>query len=272
MSLAVVIKGTEGVVLAADSRITLQAQRSRGGPVLAINYDNAAKLLSFSKPHDFIGVVTYGMAVIGRRTAYSYIPEFELTMKHKTRVKVLTFANQLSKFFQERWADIMPADYKGPNMVFVVAGYDVGSAYGSVYLFVIPGKPKPVQRNPDNFGMTWGGQLEIVSRIIQGFDPNLPKIMMDALKLSQQEVDRVINTLKRNLEFPIPYDVLPLQDCIDLATFMIRSTIIAQGLAIGVRGVGGPIDVAIIRRVEKLKFIQEKIVHGESDQLAGGTK
>lgn len=272
MSLAVVIKGTEGLVLAADSRLTLQAQRGGGGPVLSVNYDNAAKLLSFSKPHDFIGAVTYGVAVIGRRTPHSYIPEFELALKSKTRIKVSTFAKKLSDFFMERWADVMPANYKGPNIVFIVAGYDVDSPYGSVYLVEIPGKPKPAQRNPDNFGMTWGGQLEIVSRIIHGFDPSLGKIMMDSLKLSQQEVDKLMKTLQMNLEFPIPYDILPLQDCVDLATFMIRSTMIAQGLAIGVRGVGGPIDVAIIRRTEKLKYIQEKLVHGESDQLAGGRK
>ena len=271
MSLAVVIKGTEGLVLAADSRVTLQAQKS-GGPVLSVNFDNAAKLLSFSKPHDFIGVVTYGAAVIGRRTPHSYIPEFELSLKSKTRISVLTFAKKLSDFFMERWADVMPTNYKGPNIVFIIGGYDIGSPYGSVYLFEVPGNPKPSPRNPNDFGMTWGGQLEIVSRIIHGFDPNLGKIMMDTLKLSQQEVDKVVKTLRMNLEFPIPYDILPLQDCVDLATFMIRSTIIAQGLAIGVRGVGGPIDVAIIRRVEKLKFIQEKIVHGESGQLAGGEK
>ena len=40
MSLAVVIKGPEGVVLAADSRVTLEAQRESGQPI-HVNYDNA---------------------------------------------------------------------------------------------------------------------------------------------------------------------------------------------------------------------------------------
>ena len=75
MSLGVVIKGTEGLVLAADSRVTLEAQRL-GRASFPVNFDNASKLLSFSKPHNFVGAVTYGLAVIGKRTAHSFIPEF----------------------------------------------------------------------------------------------------------------------------------------------------------------------------------------------------
>jgi hypothetical protein len=56
---------------------------------------------------------------------------------------------------------------------------------------------------------------------------------------------------------------LPLQDCVELATFLIRTTIIAQGLSVDLRGVGGPIDVAIITRTEGLQYIQQKNVHGE---------
>jgi len=68
MSLAIVIKGPEGVVLAADSRITLEARRPEGTSI-AVNFDNASKLLSFTKPHTNVGAVTYGAAVIGQRTA-----------------------------------------------------------------------------------------------------------------------------------------------------------------------------------------------------------
>ena len=73
MSLGVAIKGPEGIVLTADSRITLEAQREGGLP-LPVNFDNATKLLSFSKPHNFVGAVTYGAAVIGSRTAHSFLP------------------------------------------------------------------------------------------------------------------------------------------------------------------------------------------------------
>jgi hypothetical protein len=37
----------------------------------------------------------------------------------------------------------------------------------------------------------------------------------------------------------------------------------AQKFSVGLRGVGGAIDVAIIKRNQNLQFVQQKQVHGE---------
>ncbi len=47
MSLGVVIKGPEGIVLAADSRITLEALQVGAQHPIVVNFDNATKLISF---------------------------------------------------------------------------------------------------------------------------------------------------------------------------------------------------------------------------------
>ena len=70
------ISGPEGLVLAAESRVTLTAQVTGQTP-LHVNYDNATKLLSFSVPNTHLGAVTYGQGAIGFRTAASFLPEFE---------------------------------------------------------------------------------------------------------------------------------------------------------------------------------------------------
>jgi len=259
MSLGIVIKGPEGVVLAADSRVTLSAQRS-GGPLVPVNFDNATKLLSFPK-QPFIGGVTYGVAAIGVRTAHSFLPEFDLKLE-ETRLTVEAFAKKLSAFFRDRWQKEMPKDYQGPDMTFIVGGYDAEDAYGKVFLFGIPRQPEPVTRNPEDFGMTWGGQLELVSRMIHGYDPQLIDTLRQTLSLSSEQVSQLMKALE-GFQFPIPYAVLPLQDCIDLAISMIRTTISFQKLAVAYRGVGGPIDVAVITRTRELKFVQKKEIHGE---------
>jgi hypothetical protein len=264
MSLGVVIKGPEGVVLAADSRVTLAAGQ-QGQPAHVVNFDNASKFLSFASPHDHVGVVTYGVAVIGNRTASSLVPEFEQTVLsgEQDRLSVQDYSEKLSSFFMERWQNDMPRDYQGPDMTFIVGGYDEEDAYGKVFLFSIPGQTQPEPRNADSFGMTWGGQLQVASRIIHGYDPNLLNIMRNTLNLDDGQIQTVVDELKRNLEFPIPYEVLPLQDCIDLAIFLIRSTITAQRLAVGVRGVGGLIEVAVIARTKSIEFVQKKEIRGE---------
>ena len=101
MSLGIVVKGPEGLVLAADSRVTLES-RQQGQPAITVNFDNATKLLSFGEPnlnntHRYVGVVTYGQAAIGLRTANSFVPEFEEGLP-KERLKIDDFAKVLIDF------------------------------------------------------------------------------------------------------------------------------------------------------------------------------
>jgi hypothetical protein len=89
------------------------------------------------------------------------------------------------------------------------------------------------------------------------------RALRDRLDLDGPAIERLIEEMRPTLEFKIPYHVLPLQDCIDLATFLIRTTVTAQRLGATVRGVGGLIEVAVITRTRGLEFIQRKELHGE---------
>lgn len=265
MSLGIVVKGPEGLVLAAESRITLSTPRP-DGQRLHVNFDNATKLLSFSKPNDCVGAVTYGQAAIGLRTAYSFLPEFEAGLP-ENRLSVFDFTQRLSEFFLQQWREVMPDNYAGPNMTFVVGGFNEGEPYGKAFLFEIPGNPIPVEQNPDTdagagFGLIWGGQRELVDRLIQGYDSGVVDILSNTLNLEEQQIHQLRQALEP-LQMPIPLVAMPLQDCVNLAIFFIRTTITAQQLTVGIRGVGGPIDVAIITRNEGLQFIQRKKIVGE---------
>jgi len=264
MSLGIVVKGPEGLVLAADSRVTLQSLQQNQPPII-VNFDNATKLLSFSEPNTFVGVVTYGQAAIGLRTANSFVPEFEERLPtSRKRLKIDDFAKRLSDFFMQQWQAGMPADYTGPAMTFVVGGFNEAEPYGRVYLIDIPTHPSPVEQNPqpNEFGITWGGQREFVDRLLRGYDPRLPELIRNALHLDSTQMSELLNTL-RPLQMSTPVQMLALQDCVNLAIFFIRTTIEAQELSIGVRGVGGEIDVATVTRREGLQFVQRKKLVGE---------
>jgi hypothetical protein len=266
MSLGIVIKGTEGIVLAADSRVTLTA--TAPGTSVHVNFDNVTKLLTFSPPHNWIGVVTYGAAVIGRRTAHSLIPEFEVGIAAEPQLTVGDYARRLSQFFLAQWqAAGMPTQAGTQNMVFVVGGFDnQRSAYGSVFEFWIPDQPDPQEYySGENFGMRWGGQHEIASRIIKGYDPALPELARRELALTDAQLEQLATAAAREIELRIPWDFLPLQDSVDLATFLIRATVSAQKLLVGIRGVGGLTEVAYVTRTQALTFVQKKkIVTGGS--------
>lgn len=269
MSLGIAFKGPEGIVLAADSRVTLTAQLpNQKGMIFPATYDNATKLLRVTG-QDFVGAITYGAGAIGQkdfRTPHSFMPEFEQELQAK-RLSVKAFARRLGEFFQRQWTAGMPKTYKGPDMQFMVGGYDKGAPYGRVFQVSIPSAPKPIERNLGQgvFGISWGGQIEFTDRLIQGFDTALPAIVQQHLSLSESQRDILTGHLKSQLSVRIPYQFLPLQDCVDLSIFLIRTTMKIQTWLVGVRGVGGAIDVATITRTDGFQPVQEKRIIGEEE-------
>ena len=284
MSLGVAFKGPEGIVLAADSRVTLNAQiqipqsaQVPHGPtsvILPATFDNATKLLRVES-QNFVGAITYGAGAIGQqepRTAHSFLPEFEATLEPKKRLTVEEFAKKLSKFFLDRWVGAhMPVPVMpGGDMVFLVGGYDKDAPYGTIFEFSIPSKPDPVEAvAPGQFGARWGGQHQIVNRLINGFDPMTPKTARDFLgvaapALTPGQFDPLEVELRTKVSSKIPWQFLPLQDLVDLAIFVVRATITLQKWIVDIRGVGGAIDVATITRIEGFKYIQQKQIIGEA--------
>lgn len=260
VSLGIVIKGPEGIVLAAESRLTLTAENPQTGEKLHVNFDNATKLLSFSEPHTSVGVVTYGLAAIGLRTAASFVPEFESELP-EAPLPVEEFATRLSGFFMQQWTSAGLDTYQGPPMTFVVAGIDKPQPYGRVFAFDVPVRPAPLEMHPGDtdFGITFGGQSEFMDRLLRGYDRRVLEISQSTLGLSDADRARFEQALGV-LQMPLPLAAMPLQDCVNLAVFFIRTTIGAQSLTVGIRGVGGPIDVATVTRRDGLKFVRRKRV------------
>jgi hypothetical protein len=281
VSLGIAFKGPEGVVLAADSRVTLMAQIQAVQPNLPMStpppvilapstYDNATKLLKV-KGQDYVGAVTFGLGAIGMqapRTVHSFLPEFEAQLHSKSakRMPVMEFAEKLGEFFLGQWKALMPASASAQEqIVFFVGGIDPDAPYGRVFELHIPGAPKPKEwfAKAGEFGAIWGGQRELVDRLVQGYDPRLFDILAQEIKLSPQD-DQKLRARLRELTLAIPYQFLPLQDSIDLSIFLIRTTITLQKWQIGVRGVGGAIDVASITRTGGFQAVQQKSIRGET--------
>ena len=154
---------------------------------------------------------------------------------------------------------------QGADMVFIVGGYDEGAPYGRVFDIFIPSRPTPVEWHSGigQFGLVWGGQREYADRLIHGFDGRLPDFAKDFLSLDDPKREELRQHLQRQLQAPVPFAFLPLQDCVDFAIFLIRTTITMQHWIMGLRGVGGAIDVAVITQTDGFMDIQKKKIAGE---------
>ena len=267
MSLGIAIKAPEGIVLAAESRVTLTSKQADGS-LLPVYFDNAMKMWGLEAPNNHIGVVTWGLGAIGMRTAHSFQSEFEANLKSAgdERLTVEDVANKLSEFYMGQWqlAVAGQPNYAGPPMTFMIAGVDEGQPYGRVFQIDIPFAPKPVehQKNANEFGITWGGQREIVDRLLNGFDHRLLEILKKVAKMTDEEVGDLAKEFQP-LQLQLPLAAMALQDCVDLALFFVRTTIAGLALTVDLRGCGGHIDVATITRREGFRYVQRKKVVGE---------
>ena len=260
MSLGVIVKAPEGLVLAAESRLTI-TMNGPNGSILPVYFDNALKLFSFQEFNN-IGVVTWGQALIGRRSAQNLLPEFEAEIQGKSGLSVSDFAKRLGDFFTARWEKSGEA-FQGVPMTFAVGGFDKQDPYGKVYVLDVPNKPNPEERNSNEFGYTLGGQQELIGRIIRGYDPSILSLVAQKFSLDENAIAELQNELTP-FQIPIPIDSMPLQDCVNFAIFLIRTTIDVQSLYLGIRGCGGPIDVATITQAEGLHYVQKKQIIGEA--------
>jgi hypothetical protein len=169
------------------------------------------------------------------------------------------FAKKLSDFFVDQWNTRMPAGVGASDMVFLVAGYDEKQPYGRVFEIQIPSTPAPVEKFAAGvFGPLFGGQGEITARLLNGIDLPGTALIKQELMLDDQKVKELSAKIGESSGARIPYQFLPLQDCIDLSILLVRTTAQLMEYQTSVRGVGGQIDVATITRQEGFRYVQRK--------------
>jgi hypothetical protein len=267
MSLGIAIKGPEGIVLAAESRTTVTSNIPTGAGVSLISswFDSTHKVLSFSAPNRFVGAVTYGQATLGARSIHSFIPELEadIHLNPHLRMSVQDFSIHLGTFFNKQWTAAAATIPGMSELGFVVGGFDEGSAHGRLFSISVPHGPTPVELIPGDFGYSRGGQTDVVERLSLGYDSRVLAIAQAALALTPAQVATLKAALDP-LQAQIPLNAMGLQDYVNLAIFWTRATIASQSLSLGLRGCGGPIDVAIITNTQELRFVQRKDVAGEN--------
>lgn len=148
----------------------------------------------------------------------------------------------------------------------LVAGYNKDGSH-EVYLCYIPGE---IQKKRDSkiknleYGATWIGQIDVVSRIVLGFDGRIGNIKFvneSIQKFGQEEINKQL----RNLEYVIQWGTMTLQDAIDFCTLMIQTTSAIQRFSDGIAadpgdmpGVGGSVDVAVITPDKGFVWINKK--------------
>jgi hypothetical protein len=227
----------DGIVLASDSRTT----QSQGAHHRVAT--NAAQ-----KVYDAwgrFGLATYGIATIGSDSIRSVITAW--LSKADEDANLVDIATALAEYLQDRLNDATPAprgkvlyDPVWPLGV-LVAGYD-DAGVGRV----LEARVWPMQQNVVDTKATttepssmWRGQTTAIRRLVQGIDEEAMKKVGIGIT---EEMKRPIQTMAYDLIQPTT-----LQDAVDLAHFVIETTVQMQRFSDGtyaspmaIPGCGGP--------------------------------
>lgn len=261
MSIVLVVKVSEGLVLAADSASTLhgRVQRPQGVQAHILKtYYNARKLLQIGNFP--IGVLTWGQAYVGPRTVESHIREWEHNRKWQSREQykeeydnpfaVRDAAQGLLTHLRQACEEVY-GDDQHPVLGVLVAGYSEGEFFPDVWRFILPVDDEVVNQRPDvegkpDFGASWFGVTEPIVRLHFGRDEAAIKSISETFNIPENDIRETL----RPLQYKIPFAMMPLQDAIEYANYMLNVVIGRYRFVVGPELCGGEIDIAAITQRE----------------------
>lgn len=109
-------------------------------------------------------------------------------------------------------------------------------------------------------GCFWHGQPELINRILNGYSANLSQALLN-LKVEEEDVPLYVHAISTQTQVPLIQADMPIQDAIDLASFLADATVKFTKFAPGANVVDGPIDIATITRHEGFKWIHRKLYY-----------
>ncbi len=234
MSLVVTVYVPSGIVMAADSRMTVlrteereeNGQKTRVQQQLVLS-DSAYKVVRLRKVP--AGVCVYDSGIIDNQPAESHVRRFE--------EETLTPEDDV-KSVAQKFLDYFQAKHKDVPLGFHVCGYKLEGMTSVPHILVGHTTREPGVRRVNatdqgelQYGVVRAGDVLVANRLI---DTNY---------------------------LPL-FAAMPLQEAIDYAVYLIRATIETLRFEPRFPTVGGEIDVLVVQP-EGLRWVQRKELRGE---------
>ncbi len=274
MTIALSMKVHDGVVLAADSAATIYQSDASGNQRRVNVYFTAEKICNLFKGLP-IGFVSWGLGSIGRISTTTLAKDLQkrfmgLDSKHADwTLNVGNYSiEEIAKgcrtfFFDEQYVPAYANADRKPYFGFVVAGYSSGQDLAEAWEVTIDNGectgPK-LDRPKEKTGFSWFGDPEAITRLVLGFGTGLEEALRD-LGVPDNEIIPAVDKIRDRLAVDLLPAPMPIKDVIDLADFLINTTIEYNRFLPGVSTVGGPVEIAAITKHEGFKWIRRKFFY-----------
>lgn len=252
MTIAIVMKINDGIVLATDSASTVGGFNENGEFKVNHTYFNADKLFNLKKGSP-IGAMTWGQGSINNESISTLAKDFRKKYDNKKYTSVKNTADRFKKFLEKK---ITP----GISVGFIIAGYSNNKDHPEIYLINVTNGSieEPIELNKeDPCSITWFGEARFLRRFLLGYDDKIISILKDN-DVEDNVVSNIMVQCQEQLQLNLGEAAMPIQDAIDLVKFLANVSVYASRFFPGPQIIGGPVDVAAITKHEGFKWIERK--------------
>lgn len=270
VTIAVAVKVNDGFVLASDSATTLTMDNGAGATQIVKIYNNANKIFNLHKGLP-VGAMTWGLGSIGVASIATLAkdlrarftgqdadhPGWRLDSEAYTMTGV---AERAIEFLNERANEAsLPGGVAPQSLGLLVGGYSTGASMPELFELRLGTDPRPVPVLANDFGATWHGQPEAITRLLLGVSTVLPQALIN-LGVPDKDVPMYWEAIKQQVAVTFVTGAMPIQDAVDFAEFLVHTTIQYVRFALSTDGptVGGPIEVATITKHEGFRWVARK--------------
>lgn len=156
-----------------------------------------------------------------------------------------------------------------------IAGYNQDGSH-EVYNSHTPGNLQQLCNSAEagkEYGASWNGQSDVISRIMHGFDPRIQNLQMMRDVMQEKGQEQFFQQL-RGLEYNFQWGTMTLQDAVNFSSQMLKTTAMIQNLSDGIladpgdfANVGGPVDIALVTPDQGFVWLQKKAIQSEDNSV-----
>ncbi|MFJ2543738.1 hypothetical protein [Microbacterium sp. NPDC087589] len=276
MTIALLVKVNDGLILSSDSATTLSFNQGRASTVANI-YNNANKVFNLYKGLP-VGAMTWGLGSMGPASIATLAKDlrrrfmgedlafagWELDENSYTIEGVAEKAREFlhDGRYEKVVADANAAGMPVPVFGFLVAGYSSSADEPHAYVisFDDANPSGDIQEViPEEAGASWWGMPDAIARILGGVSTAFPQTLLNTgLVSTPADALSIYAAVQNELNSQMVSPAMPVQDAIELAEFLVHATIQFVRFSPGNPTVGGPIEIATITKHEDFKWVQRK--------------
>ena len=262
MTILAVVKTSTDLIVAADSKITTSAlggKDQEGKPVwLTQTYDSGTKIFWTKGEHATVWTVALaGQSSFGNIQVADIVQHYDaaqFTSRAEQEKDLINLLNVICSIRNDVYSkyEIPEEDWPYTNLLFFSADpEDRGCRSWNVNLNTRTPDISEFLKTP---GIFVAGSCDHALTLLYGYTFKTLFEVSEKIKIPEELIAKSFLETIKPLD-KINVAVMPVQDAINLAVFLVKTQIDMEKFQPGIANCGGPIDIAVIQGVPKFKVL-----------------